>query len=54
MGDIHPKAMPVLLTTPDEMDTWLEAPQGIARELQRPLPDDDMLIVAKGNRRDPA
>lgn len=46
--------MPVLLTTPDEMETWLEAPWEVARELQRPLPDSDMLIVAKGNRKDPA
>jgi putative SOS response-associated peptidase YedK len=53
VGPIHPKAMPVLLTTPDEMDIWLEAPWEIARELQRPLPDDDMLIVSKGNRKDP-
>ncbi|WP_043367198.1 SOS response-associated peptidase [Belnapia sp. F-4-1] len=52
VGPIHPKAMPVLLATPDEMDTWLEAPWEIARELQRPLPDADMLIVSKGNRQD--
>ena len=53
VGPIHPKAMPVLLTTPDEMDTWMEAPLEIARELQRPLPDSAMLIVSKGNRQDP-
>jgi putative SOS response-associated peptidase YedK len=52
VGPIHPKAMPVLLATPDEMDTWLEAPWEIAQELQRPLPDADMLIVSKGNRQD--
>ena len=52
-GPIHPKAMPVLLTTPEEMDTWMEAPWEIARELQRPLPDSAMLIVAKVNRQDP-
>lgn len=43
----------MLLTTPDEMDTWLEAPWEIARELQRPLPDSAMLIVSKSNRQDP-
>lgn len=53
-GAIHLKAMPVMLTTPDEIDTWLQAPWEIARELQRPLPDNDMLIVSKGNRKDPA
>jgi putative SOS response-associated peptidase YedK len=45
VGPIHPKAMPVLLTTPDEMDTWLEAPREIARELQRPLPDGDGALL---------
>jgi putative SOS response-associated peptidase YedK len=52
VGAIHPKAMPVLLTTTEEMDTWLEAPWDIARELQRPLPDAQMQIVARGNRKD--
>jgi putative SOS response-associated peptidase YedK len=54
VGAIHPKAMPVLLTTSDETTTWMEAPWEIARELQRPLLDDQMLIVSKGNRQDPA
>jgi putative SOS response-associated peptidase YedK len=26
VGAIHPKAMPVILGTPEEMDTWLAAP----------------------------
>src|SRR5689334_8320380 len=26
VGPIHPKAMPVILTTPNEMETWLTAP----------------------------
>jgi putative SOS response-associated peptidase YedK len=33
----HPKAMPVILTTQDEIDTWMEAPTPVALELQRPL-----------------
>ncbi|WP_419900270.1 hypothetical protein [Roseomonas sp. USHLN139] len=53
VGAIHPKAIPVLLTMPDEMTTWLEAPWEIASELQRPLPDDHMVIVSRGNRKDP-
>ena len=53
-GAIHPEAMPVLLTTPNEMGTWLEAPWEVARELQRPLPDSGVLIVAKGNQKAPA
>ncbi|TXM72830.1 SOS response-associated peptidase [Methylobacterium sp. WL69] len=53
VGPLHPKAMPVLLTTPEEWSTWLAAPTEIALELQRPLPDAQMRIVAQGARRDP-
>jgi putative SOS response-associated peptidase YedK len=54
MAPVVRQAEPVLLTTPDEMDTWLEAPWEVAHELRRPVPDNDMLIVRKGNRKDPA
>lgn len=37
---IHEKAMPVVLTTPAEWETWLNAPAEIALALQRPLPAD--------------
>jgi putative SOS response-associated peptidase YedK len=53
VGLIHPKAMPVLLTTPEDWSTWLAAPMGIALALQRPLPDARMRIVAQGARQDP-
>jgi putative SOS response-associated peptidase YedK len=39
VGAVHPKAMPVILTEPDELETWMTAPWEIAAELQRPLPD---------------
>jgi putative SOS response-associated peptidase YedK len=42
---IHPKAMPVLLTREDEVETWLTAPIEEAIKLQRPLPDGDLMIV---------
>jgi putative SOS response-associated peptidase YedK len=52
VGAIHPKAMPVILTTPEECETWMTAPWEIARELQRPLPDGSLEIVARGVKKD--
>lgn len=51
---IHAKAMPVVLTTTDEADLWLTAPVDGAIELQRPLPADQITVVAKGERKDEA
>jgi putative SOS response-associated peptidase YedK len=47
---IHPKAMPVILTSTAEVETWLAAPIGEALTLQRPLPDGALKIVARGDR----
>jgi len=52
VGAIHPKAMPVILTEPDEIETWLTAPAEEALKLQRPLPDGALRIVAKGVKQD--
>jgi putative SOS response-associated peptidase YedK len=52
VGPIHPKAMPVVLTTPEEYEIWLSAPAEEALRLQRPLPDDMLEIVAEGARLD--
>ena len=42
---IHWKAMPAILTTQDEVETWLTAPWEEAQALQRPLSDDLLTIV---------
>jgi putative SOS response-associated peptidase YedK len=52
VGAIHPKAMPVILTTPDEIETWMTAPTDEALKLQRPLPNGSLKIVARGNKED--
>jgi putative SOS response-associated peptidase YedK len=42
---IHPKAMPVVLTSKDEVEAWLTAPWEEAKSLQRPLPDGMLQVV---------
>jgi putative SOS response-associated peptidase YedK len=44
--------MPVILTTRQEIDLWMTAPIQEALKLQRPLPDDALVIVARGEKKD--
>ncbi len=44
--------MPVILTTRAEIDMWMTAPAKEALTLQRPLPDDALMIVARGSKND--
>lgn len=45
MKPIHPKAMPVIVTEPAEIELWLNAEWKDARTLQRPLPADRMVLL---------
>lgn len=49
----HSKAMPVILTTQEECSRWLsEAPWPEVQDLQRPLPDGSLDVVARGVKED--
>lgn len=48
----HPKAMPVILRTQEEVDVWMTAPPEDVLNLQRRLPDNSLTIVARGVKKD--
>ena len=49
---IDGKAMPVILATEDDCETWLTAPAEEALALQRRAPDELLQIVATGAKSD--
>jgi putative SOS response-associated peptidase YedK len=49
---VHPKAMPVILRTAEEIDHWMTAPYAEAIALQKPLPDRTLAIVSVGKKLD--
>ena len=52
VAEIHPKAMPVILTSREEIGTWMTAPIEEALKLQLSLPDGSLQIVARGEKDD--
>jgi len=52
VAPVHPKAMPVLLLTEADRETWLTGALENALALQRPAPDDALRTVAKGLKQD--
>ena len=52
VAPVHRKAMPVILTTASEIQTWLTAPADEALILQRPMPSGALRIVARGSKKD--
>jgi putative SOS response-associated peptidase YedK len=49
---VHPKAMPVILTSVEAVEEWLTLPVKEALALQKPLADDALRIVATGEKED--
>ena len=49
---IHAKAMPVMLTEPEEFEQWLTAPVERALRLQKSFPNERLKIVATGIKAD--
>jgi putative SOS response-associated peptidase YedK len=52
VGRIHPKAMPVILRTVEEIEVWLTAEPEDALRLQRSLPDESLKVVLVGEKED--
>lgn len=53
VAQANPDAMPVILTTPEEIETWMTAPWEEAKKLQRPLPSGVLQVVSVGPKEDP-
>lgn len=54
VGPIHPKAMPVILHTEEQFETWLAGSAEEAAALQQPLPDNLLEVAFIGAKTDGA
>jgi putative SOS response-associated peptidase YedK len=54
VAPVHPKAMPVLLLTEADRETWLTGPLEDALALQRPARNIALKVVATGQKQDPS
>jgi putative SOS response-associated peptidase YedK len=45
VGEYHDKAMPVILKNDLEIDLWLTKPWSDVKHMQRPLPDDELVVL---------
>ena len=52
VGAVHPKAMPVILTEASDWEKWMTEQWASVSSLQRPLPNDTLKIVARGEKKD--
>jgi putative SOS response-associated peptidase YedK len=52
VAPIHPKAMPVVLTSQEQIETWMTASPEEALRLQQPLPNGQLRVVARGQKSD--
>ena len=55
VAPIHPKAMPVILTTEEDCEPWMRGRRGLklARSSAPFFPDGVLKIIASGDREDP-
>jgi putative SOS response-associated peptidase YedK len=54
VAPIHTKAMPIILTTPEDIELWMTAPAKEALALQRLISDDALRVVARSQKQDPS
>ena len=52
VGAIYPKAMPVIFTQPEHVEAWLTLSVTEALQMQKPLPDGSLKVVAQGEKED--